>query len=147
MLFISIGFIVFRIFNKQIQYLMIRRKDTLGFIDFMRGKYSINNKSYILNMLNQMTFDEKKSLLENSFLDLWYRIWGKEKLSSQYKSEEVSSQEKYNILKEGVYTDGIKQYDLQSLIEESNKKHIWNEPESAVTVPLALILPSTVNIS
>ena len=41
----SIGFIVFRILNKQLQYLMIRRKDTLGFIDFMRGKYSINNKA------------------------------------------------------------------------------------------------------
>ena len=126
---ISIGFIVFRIFNNQIQYLMIRRKDTLGFIDFMRGKYSINNKSYILNMLNQMTSHEKKSLLENSFTDLWFHIWGKEKLSSQYKSEEVSSQEKYNILKSGVYHEGVKQYDLQSLIEESNKKHTWNEPE------------------
>ena len=80
-------------------------------------------------MLNQMTFDEKKSLLENSFSDLWYHIWGKEKLSSQYKSEEISSQEKYNILKDGVYIDGERQYDLQSLIEESNKKHTWNEPE------------------
>ena len=126
---ISIGFIVFRIYNNQIQYLMIRRKDTLGFIDFMRGKYSINNKSYILNMLNQMTLHEKKSLLECSFNDLWFHIWGKEKLSSQYKSEEISSQEKYNILKGGVYLEGVKQYNLQSLIEESNKKHNWGEPE------------------
>jgi hypothetical protein len=37
------------------EYLMIRRKDTLGFIDFMRGKYNIYNKCYILNMLKQMT--------------------------------------------------------------------------------------------
>ena len=125
----SIGFIVFRIFNKQMQYLMIRRKDTLGFIDFMRGKYSINNKSYILNMLNQMTIKEKQSLLENNFSELWYHIWGKEKLSSQYKSEEVSSQEKYNLLKNGVYQDNEKLYDLNSLIEESNKEEKWNEPE------------------
>ena len=27
-----------------IQYLMIRRKDSLGYIDFMRGKYNINNE-------------------------------------------------------------------------------------------------------
>tara|TARA_Y100000992_G_C21272173_1_gene497570 strand:- start:1994 stop:2803 length:810 start_codon:yes stop_codon:yes gene_type:complete len=125
----SIGFIVFRIFNKQMQYLMIRRKDTLGFIDFMRGKYSINNKSYILNMLNQMTIKEKQSLLENNFSELWYHIWGKEKLSSQYKSEEISSQEKYNLLKNGVYQDNEKLYDLNSLIEESNKEEKWNEPE------------------
>ena len=125
----SIGFIVFRIFNKQMQYLMIRRKDTLGFIDFMRGKYSINNKTYILNMLNQMTIKEKQSLLENTFSDLWYHIWGKEKLSSQYKSEEISSQEKYNLLKNGVYQDNEKVYDLKSLIEESNNEETWSEPE------------------
>ena len=73
----SIGIIVFRICeensssncmknieyndlkNKKIEYLMICRKDTLGYIDFMRGKYSIYNKEYIMNMIKQMTEDEK----------------------------------------------------------------------------------------
>ena len=31
----SIGFVVFRIHENKLQYLMIRRKDTLGFIDFL----------------------------------------------------------------------------------------------------------------
>jgi hypothetical protein len=35
----SIGLITFRIYNDEIQYLMICRKDTLGYIDFLRGKY------------------------------------------------------------------------------------------------------------
>ena len=34
----SFGIIVFRIKEDTPQYLMIRRKDTLGYIDFMRGK-------------------------------------------------------------------------------------------------------------
>jgi hypothetical protein len=48
----SIGIIAFR-YNKNrqnidntngvLEYLMIRRKDTLGYIDFMRGKYSVYN--------------------------------------------------------------------------------------------------------
>jgi hypothetical protein len=54
----SVGVIAFRYNNGQIEYLMIRRKDTLGFIDFMRGKYFVNNKFYILNMLKQMTVAE-----------------------------------------------------------------------------------------
>ena len=33
------------------EYLLIRRKETLGYIDFMRGKYSVNNKEYIMNMI------------------------------------------------------------------------------------------------
>lgn len=125
----SIGFIVFRFVNDEIQYLMIRRKDTLGFIDFMRGKYSINNKFYILNMLNQMTVEEKKKLLEQNFPELWNHVWGKEKISSQYKSEEITSQDKFNLLKGGYYYEGEKQYDLKGLIEESNSQNVWMEPE------------------
>ena len=40
----SFGVISFRFKEGELQYLMICRKNTLGYIDFMRGKYSINNK-------------------------------------------------------------------------------------------------------
>lgn len=125
----SIGFIVFRIFNNKLQYLMIRRKDTLGFIDFMRGKYSIYNRQYILNMLNQMTVEEKNVLLLHDFDSLWKKIWGNEKLSCQYKSEEVSSSEKFNLLKSGIYINGKREYSLEDLIYESNKISNWSEAE------------------
>ena len=55
---------------------MIRRKDTLGFVDFMRGKYSIYNKEYILNMIKQMTNDEKTRILTEPFSKLWGDLWG-----------------------------------------------------------------------
>ena len=59
----SIGVISFRFNNGCIEYLMIRRKDTLGFIDFIRGKYSTSNKEYIMNMIKQMTINEKQQLV------------------------------------------------------------------------------------
>ena len=34
----SIGVILFKYQKNNIKYLMIRRKDTLGYVDFMRGK-------------------------------------------------------------------------------------------------------------
>ena len=44
----SIGIIVFR--NNEItserEYLMIRRKDSIGYVEFMRGKYNIYSKIY-----------------------------------------------------------------------------------------------------
>ena len=40
----SIGIVVFRVNNKIPEFLMIRRKDSLGHIDFMRGKYSLNKQ-------------------------------------------------------------------------------------------------------
>ena len=62
----SIGVIAFRInsINDTIQYLLIRRKDTLGFIDFLRGKYSLNNKEYIKNyhIFNDLKYIYKTTL-------------------------------------------------------------------------------------
>ena len=141
----SIGIIVFRISdfpnisdlssntlnndkNKKIEYLMICRKDTLGYIDFMRGKYSVYNKEYIMNMIKQMTEEEKKIILLKDFDLAWKHIWGDNSISNQYKSEEIISKEKFNLLKEGIFNK-IDFYNLDSLIDESYKYNIWTEPE------------------
>ena len=121
----SIGIIAFRYNNNKREYLMIRRKDSLGFVDFMRGKYPLNNKSYIMNIINEMTIDEKNKLLTMSFEDLWNYLWGNN-IGIQYRGEEKISQEKIKALKEGVYFNKEK-YTLERLINESNT--IWNEPE------------------
>ena len=122
----SIGFIVYRINDdNKIEYLLIRRKDTLGFIDFMRGKYDINNKTYILNIINEMTIDEKNKLLNEDFNNLWKYLWG-ENVGIQYRSEENVSKTKINLLKKGVEINKEK-YSLKSLINESTSK--WEEPE------------------
>jgi len=138
----SIGIIVFRFrdlsfndisFNnktndKIIEYLMICRKDTLGYIDFMRGKYSIYNKEYIMNMIKQMTEEEKDIIRLKDFDIAWKRIWGNDNISTQYKSEEMISKEKFNLLKDGIFNK-IDFYTLDTLIDESYKYKIWKEPE------------------
>lgn len=124
----SIGLIAFRYHNNEIQYLMICRKDTLGYIDFMRGKYSIFNKDYIINMLKQMTNEEKERLKTWSFEELWIGIWGTKTISSQYKSEESISYEKFSALRNGINNKNSF-YDLSSMIEESNQFSLWFEPE------------------
>jgi 8-oxo-dGTP pyrophosphatase MutT (NUDIX family) len=124
----SIGIIVFR-YNEQnnIEYLMIRRKDTLGFIDFMRGKYSIYNKEYLINMFKQMTNTEKERIRNMSFDDLWKDIWKTEHISSQYKLEEVISKEKFNSLKNGIVNKN-NFYSIEMIIQETNDEY-WEEPE------------------
>lgn len=155
----SIGIIAFRFVDGQPQYLMICRKDTLGHIDFMRGKYSIYNRHYILNMLNQMTVAEKERLATGDFDILWRAIWGGNSILGQYKNEEATSREKYNALVHGVelYTmrkparhsfsfrpspstaeetnsfvtlDTPSRYTLYDLIRESNQVYPpWTEAE------------------
>lgn len=124
----SFGVIAFRYFEKTLQYLMICRKDTLGYIDFMRGKYQIHNKFYILNMLKQMSISEKIELKTQDFDVLWCRIWGSHILSSQYKVEENVSRDKFNALKFGILVKND-YYTLGHLIDESLKFDTWIEPE------------------
>jgi 8-oxo-dGTP pyrophosphatase MutT (NUDIX family) len=106
----SNGIIVFRMnpIKKEREYLMIRRKDTLGYMDFMRGKIPIYHKNYIMNMLKQMTMDEKKKI--------------------QMRIKEGGTKEKIQMLINGVVSQN-ERYDLSSLIEESDTYETWTEPE------------------
>ena len=64
---ISTGIINFKKDDDTIKYLMICRKDTLGYVDFLRGKYSLNDKQQLQNLFNEMTIFEKEKILENDF--------------------------------------------------------------------------------
>lgn len=125
----SIGIVAYRFSEKnEIEYLMICRRDTLGFIDFIRGKYSIFNKDYILNMMKQMTESEKEMINTKTFDEIWNIIWGSKKISNQYHNEEVVSREKFNSLRSGVSLQNDF-YNITSLIKECSNWKIWIEPE------------------
>ena len=119
---ISSGLITFKKENNVYKYLMICRKDSLGFVDFMRGKYNLNNVTHIGNLIDEMTLNEKKNVIEKSFEELWKYLWG-DFIGSQYKTEEKNSKDKFNKLKLG-YLDNIS---LEQLI--SNSTTSWVEPE------------------
>jgi 8-oxo-dGTP pyrophosphatase MutT (NUDIX family) len=121
----SIGMITFRKMNDNLQYLMIKRKHTLGFVEFMRGKYKLYNYHYLLNIFNEMSNFEKEKLKSCSFEDLWNYLWG-ENIGIQYRCEKRISKEKYDALRIGIESKYCC-YDLDSLIDSSNTK--WNEPE------------------
>lgn len=121
----SYGIICYRFVNKEIEYLMIRRKDTLGFVELMRGKYSLYNKLYLMNIIDEMTLDEKSRLLNSTFDELWHELWGNN-ISYHYKAEEITSREKLELLKIGI-SNNQETYSLESLIH--NSKTAWLEPE------------------
>jgi len=120
----SIGIIAFRYNKKKREYLMIQRRDTLGYVDFMRGKYQIYNKDYLMNIINEMTIKEKNKLLSLTFEECWKKLWGK--YHTKYQNEKYISRNKFHQLKNGVIIDN-ELYTLQRLIEESDTQ--WEEPE------------------
>ena len=58
-----------------VEYLTIRRQNTLGYIDFVRGKYNFQSKKYLSHMFRQMTTKEKAILQSGNFQYVWDRIW------------------------------------------------------------------------
>ena len=120
----SIGIIVFRLYENKIQYLMIKRKHSLGFVEFMRGKYPLYNYKYIENIFNEMSNDEKNKIKISTFNELWSYLWG-EQIGIQYRGEEKVSKEKYEALKEGIETKTS--YNLEQIIETCNNE--WNDTE------------------
>ena len=121
----SIGIIPFRLNNNNLEYMMINRKHSLGFVDFIRGKYPLNNYNYLLNIFNEMTNNEKNKIKTLTFNELWNYLWGND-IGIQYRCEEKSSKEKYELLKVGIETSTIL-YNLDTILTNSNTQ--WNEPE------------------
>ena len=97
---------------------MICRKDSLGYVDFMRGKYPLHSEFYIQNIIDEMTNDEKKDLMKHDFKTLWTNLWGNF-VGCQYRGEEKISSEKFQKMKLGG--------SLLDLI--NNSKTNWETPE------------------
>ena len=121
----SYGVILFRSSLEGLQFLMIRRKDSFGYIDFIRGKYSPYNVDHIQNIINEMSILEKERIKKESFEDLWKSMWG-DTNNSQYKNEEMSSLKKFELLKNGIQINEEK-INLVSLIKNSTTT--WKETE------------------
>lgn len=94
----------------KIKFLMIQRKDTMGYIDFLRGKYPMESEEEKLERikicLSEMTFEEKNSLLTKSFDRLWSDLWINHS-SKCFKNEYLLAKKKFEML------------DIKSLVENS----------------------------
>lgn len=142
--FLSNGIIAVKIIpeTNENMYLMVKRKHTFGFIDFVRGKYSVNNKSHLMQMINEMTREEKEKALNYEFDELWNYLWGnlkKYQLNSSnssnslckakfsnFENEKKHSENKLKTLKEGVFLEN-ENYNLKQLVEQSSTA--WDGPE------------------
>jgi len=111
--------------SKKYNYLMIRRKDSFGFIDFIRGKYNLSNINQIQNIFNEMSVIEKNRILKDDFDTLWKDMWGDSRIS-HYKNEELSSYKKFESLKSGINV-GDKITNIFDIVNNSNTE--WNETE------------------
>ena len=122
----SYGIILCRPSNKGVQFLMIRRKDSFGYIDFIRGKYSPYNIEQLQHTINEMSVIEKKQIITEPFNKLWAMMWGNTSSDNQFRGEESISVKKFELITNGVYINNVK-YTLRDLVNKSDTA--WTETE------------------
>lgn len=107
----SLGIIAYRYTpTKDVEFLLVQRKDTLGYVDFLRGKFSETNNFQLNNIIHEMTKEEIQNIMTHEYKELWYKLWNK--VTETY---DIKNEEKFNLIKK-------------------NKPHLfiesrWSEPE------------------
>ena len=99
--------------SSDVEVLMVRRKDSISYMEFMRGKYDMTNGHYIHNLIQNMTKDEQRRIVEQPFHSLWTSLWGNGR--DLHSQEYIESKEKYEAL------------DRMRLVNEH--RSIYDEPE------------------
>jgi 8-oxo-dGTP pyrophosphatase MutT (NUDIX family) len=97
--------------NINIEYLLIQRKDSLGFVELVRGKYKLGDYEYIKHTVSGMTQIERDRILTLPYDELWEKLWGPTKDGFQsYRNEKEQGRQKLEALRNGTPS-------LQTLME------------------------------
>lgn len=85
--------------NKNIKFLLIQRKNSLGYLEFMRGRYDENNNENITYIFEQMTQLEIDDIMKKDFDLLWTELWDENNIRNKnhHKEYTVSKQKFYEL--------------------------------------------------
>jgi ADP-ribose pyrophosphatase YjhB (NUDIX family) len=101
-----------------VELLFICRRNSVGYIELIRGKYDINDNEYIDYLFKQMTEKEIRMIKENknNYEYLWCDLWNETLETTKYKKDYVIAKEKFDELCTNDYFN-------------KNFENEYNEPE------------------
>jgi len=109
----------------KIRFLMISRKHSLGYIDFLRGRYKPDNIEGIIYLFQQMTPNEIHNIGKKFFYELWDDFWSDDikRHSQSHKREFDIAKNKYEQLKKKINVE------LNLDFYVNNVKSLYGIPE------------------
>jgi len=127
----SFGCIVFRINPTNggtLEYLMICRRYSIAYLEFVRGKYNLLDRENITDLFKQMTTSELQIISTGDFSYIWNTTWSStHSRTTTLTMEEVSSRDKFAVLCRGVNPKGVGTYNLEILLNIHNSKRVMLE--------------------
>jgi len=90
-----------------VEVLLICRRNSVGYIELIRGKYDINDTDYIEYLFNQMTEKEIRMIKENknNYEYLWCDLWNETLESTKFKKDYIIAREKFDELGKNDFFD------------------------------------------
>lgn len=87
----------------QIKFLIVSRKHSLGYREFINGKYDLSQIDYIVYLIKQMLPEEIQRIKDHqdNFDYLWKDLWGNGSSNKRYISEYERAKKQYKNLKQG----------------------------------------------
>jgi 8-oxo-dGTP pyrophosphatase MutT (NUDIX family) len=107
-----------------LEFILVRRKESLRFVEFVRGKYDTRDPTYIKQMLSKMTCEEREFLRTTTFEQMWQRVWGSAS-ARNYRADFEYSKARFDILKTPDAETGVEP--LQQYLDETSSE--WTTPE------------------
>ena len=101
--------------QEALQFLLIQRRDSLGFIELIRGRYKATDIDYIRLHLGGITKDEQQRYRDGPFDVLWNSMWGLNH-SHLYKNEFETAMAKWELIHKGVTDTNGKLWTVDDLI-------------------------------
>jgi 8-oxo-dGTP pyrophosphatase MutT (NUDIX family) len=109
------------------QYLLIQRRDSIGFVELLRAKYKLSDVQYIYDQVAGITQEERQKLLTLPFQELWVGLWGPTSNESrQYRQEYEQAKLKIESLLSGYDHNGT-HIQLKNLFDKIPVQ--WSTPE------------------
>ena len=104
--------------NPNIKFLMIQRKNSLGYLEFIRGRYDETNNQNINYIFEQMTQNEIHDILTKDFDFLWNELWDVNNIKNKnHYKEYMTSRQKFYELK----------LNKSDIINNLKPKYLYNE--------------------
>ena len=120
---------VSRAYHK-IRFLMVSRKNSVGYVEFIRGRYRPEKIDQVIYLFMQMTQKEINMISDSlvnidGFNLLWQEFWGDNANSHYYINDRKLSNANYNILKT-IGIDGT-ELDLKYIVSNIKAKYDTDE--------------------
>lgn len=116
----SLGMIIYRKRSEN-EWLLVRRRNSLGMMEFMRGKYELRDEAGIQTLIDQMTLSERIEIQTKDFSELWRELWGGG-ATRRYNSEYEQACAKFEVLRSLERKPNLVMYCTASTTA-------WTEPE------------------